>query len=112
MVSKPKRKLNFETVWLREYVQTYPLSDTAFAFSPANLLTENVWLIDIMHGLRTGKVVHSEKLDEPGAHWLVRAEDCDGFSFEMMLHVETSTHHVEVLYVERLSEKNGGENAA
>ena len=112
MVSEPRRKLSFETEWLRGYVQTYLPSDSVFSVCPDDLRVEGISLTDLNHVFRCGEVVFSEKLDGPGAEWVVVGENCDGDKLEICLHVETNTLRIELMYANRVEEDCGGNDAA
>jgi hypothetical protein len=101
-----------ETDWVRQYARTYLPSDAAFKFRPALLRREKVTLIDIRNVLRSGTVVFSDKLDDPGALWVVKGSDTDGRQIAVTLHVISETVSVELLDVDVMVMKKGGTNDA
>lgn len=112
MGAKRKRALDIETVWLRDYARTYLPCEAAFSYSADALRRARVSLIDIRHAFRVGRVLHSEKLDDPGAEWTVVGEDCDGQSLMIIILVVTEMLSVRVRDVRRLDERDWSNDAA
>ncbi|WP_430911117.1 hypothetical protein [Methylobacterium sp. sgz302541] len=112
MVAKRRRKPSIETVWLQDYARTYLPCEAAFSYSADALRRARVSLIDIRHAFRVGRVVRSEKLDEPGAEWVVEGEDCDGRSLIIIVLVVTETLSVRVRDVRRIEKKDVDNDAA
>ncbi|GJE26238.1 hypothetical protein [Methylobacterium organophilum] len=112
MGAKPKEALEIETVWLRDYARTYMPCEAAFSFSADALRRARVSLIDIRHAFRVGRVIHADKLDEPGAIWTVVGDDCDGQALMIIILVVTEMLSVEVRDVRRLDKKEMKNDAA
>lgn len=75
-VAEPDFKL--ETMWLREYATTYLPSEAGFSYQPEMFRQEHISIVDIRNVFRTGVVSYADKLDDPGAIWIVYGEDGDG----------------------------------
>lgn len=70
-------------------------------------------LVDIRNILRYGIVTYSDKLDEPGAIWVVEGEDANGRRLNLTLYVISETYSVTLRSVDLLeSEKDGNNDAA
>jgi hypothetical protein len=105
------RVLHFETDWLRGYARTYLPVDCGFSYSASLLRAKGVTLLDVMHLFATGVVTWSDKLDEPGAVWVVEGEDCDGRNLVATIIVESQKLKVSLEQVER-NGRNDGNDAA
>ena len=103
-----------ETEWVRGYGKTYLPSEASFNYRPALLRQRGVTLIDIRNVLRTGVVTFADKLDDPGAIWVVEGDDADGRRLVVTLHVVSETLSVSLREVEvvRTSVKGGSNDAA
>ena len=114
MPEQPQLAHALETDWVRQYARTYLPSDAAFKFRPALLRRNKVTLIDIRNVLRSGTVVFSDKLDSPGATWIVEGNDTDGRQIVVTLHVISETVSVALIDVDvvMLREKGGTNDAA
>ena len=110
--SEPKPRLEPETTWLREYARTYGPHETAFEFSPGALRAAGVTILDIRHGFRDGFVVFSDKLDEPGAIWVVESETCDGLPMRAEITVITETYSVKLRSVHVVRERQNVNDTA
>ncbi len=112
MPEHPKLAHAVETEWVREYARTYLPSDAAFKFRPALLRREEVTLIDIRNVLQSGVVTFSDKLDEPGAIWIVEGDDDDGRRLIVTLHVISEEVSVTLRDVQVVGMKGGIDDAA
>lgn len=101
MTPKPKPKLEFETEWLREYARTYLPIEAGLEFSPQALRRSGVTLLDIRNAFRFARVIAAEKLDEPGAFWIVEGRDCDGAMLSIAIIVISETYSVRLCEVTR-----------
>lgn len=112
MPEQPQLAHALETDWVRQYARTYLPSDAAFRFRPALLRRKNVTLIDIRNVLRSGTVVFSDKLDGPGATWVVEGRDTDGRQIVVTLHVISDIVSVALVDLDVVVMKKGGTNDA
>ncbi len=78
MVARPKLDFRVQTVWIRSYASAWSPSEAPFTYEKEMLLEAGVTLIDLRNLFRNGCVTFDEKLDEPGALWVVEGEDDDG----------------------------------
>ena len=74
---KPKRVLRLETEWIRAYATTYMPTESGFSYAPSALRAIDVSLVNVRHVFRNGTVVFADKLNEPGAVWIVEGRDQD-----------------------------------
>lgn len=109
MPAKPKTALKLETEWLREYARAYLPSEAAFSFSADALRRAGVTLVGIRNACREGIVFFSDKLDDPGAVWMVEGDDGDGNMLVITLVVITDTMSVSLYEVEKVSGVEGEE---
>lgn len=93
-------KLSTETVFLREFARTYI---SAISFTPEAMLDleslVGIGLGDVMHVLRNGRVIISEKEDADGAKWLASGRTCEDREMYLMLKVWTDRYFIRVLKV-------------
>jgi hypothetical protein len=103
-----------ETEWVRGYGRTYLPSEASFSYRPALLRERGVTLVDIRNVLRIGVVTFADKLDDPGAIWVVEGDDADGRRLVVTLHVVSETLNVSLREVEvvRTGVKGGSNDAA
>lgn len=106
------RKLDVETEWLRGWASTYLPMDCSLTYSASLFRTVSFTLVHLMHALRRGVVIDADKLDAPGARWIVVSENCDGALCEVVLRVVTDTMHVEVESVRQSIVEDDGNDAA
>lgn len=107
--SKPKLAFSLETEWIRGYAKSYLPNEAGFSFPPRMLRERNISIIQIRHALRHGAVVYADKLDEPGAEWIVVGKDQDGNELRFNLVVVSEAHKVtmrDVTRIEDLKETN------
>lgn len=76
LVATPRYSV--ETTWIRAYARTYIPNETPFSFPPALLRAAGVTLVDVRNICRRGRVIYADKLEEPGALWVVEGEDMQG----------------------------------
>jgi hypothetical protein len=69
-------------------------------------------LLGVTMIFRNGYVVFADKLDDPGAIWVVEGSDENSVSFQLTVIVVTETLAVDLVRVERLLEENGDDNDA
>lgn len=100
MGAKPKHALEFESEWVREYARDYRPSEVAFEFAPSLLRRAGIDLVQIRNAFRDGWVVFADKLDGPGALWIVDGDDGDGRILRLTLVVETQIMRVRLRDVE------------
>lgn len=113
MKPKLKRECEFETKWINEFARTYLPSESGFEFDPQYLRTSNVSLAMLRCILRNGEVVVAEKLDVPGADWVVLGEDADENQFFVTVRVISSEQSVTLRRIERYwGTENDDDNAA
>ena len=102
MAAAPKRVLDIETVWIRQYARAYLPHETGFSFSAEMLRREGVTLIDVRNVFRKGVVTYANKLDDPGAIWVVEGEDVDGRQLRITVIVVSEILEVRLRKVERV----------
>lgn len=112
MIAKPKTALSMETQWLRAYARTYLPSDAAFSFSPERLRRAGVTLVDVRNVFRTGVVAVADKLDGPGALWIVEGENSNGDLLRLTVIVVSEELAVSLRDVERVIVKEDGQHDA
>ena len=110
-----ERVFAHETAWIREYAKTYLPNEAGFSYSPDDLFRAGTSIIGIRNVLRRGYVVFANKLDCPGARWVIDGENNDGESFRLTLTVITESIAVSLQKVERvvrLEKREDGNDAA
>ncbi|MGJ0508396.1 MAG: hypothetical protein ACR652_14995 [Methylocystis sp.] len=95
-------ELSIETEWLREYASAYLPCEGGFKFTPEMFRREAVSIVDIRNVFRHGVVTYADKLDEPGALWIVRGYDGDGGYIVAEIVVVSETYDVDVRNVKRV----------
>ena len=98
----PKRVLGFETEWLRAYATTYMPTESGFSYPRDELLRHGVNLVNVRHVFRYGTVVFADKLDEPGALWIVEGRDQDERLLRIVLCVVSEMLDVTIRDIEIL----------
>ncbi len=78
MVVKPERQFAIETDWIRGYASAWLPTEAPFKHTPAMFRREGVSILDLRNVFRNGVVTYDEKLDGPGALWIVEGDDGDG----------------------------------
>ncbi len=109
---RPPRVLRLETTWIREYARTYLPSEAGFSYSAAHVRQVGLDLVKIRNILRSGYVVRADKLDDPGALWVVEGDDNDGNTFRLTLTVISETLAVSLMKAERTQVVEDGDDAA
>jgi hypothetical protein len=116
MPPQPKRVCSLETVWIREFAKTYLPSEAGLTYSPQSLRVAGISLIGIRNVLRRGHVVFADKLDGPGARWIIEGDNNEGERFRLTVTVITEQLAVDLDKVEKLpveaEEKSDGHDAA
>jgi hypothetical protein len=108
-----KRVCDVETTWIREYAKTYLPSEAGFSFSADHLREVGLTLIGIRNIFRRGYVTFSDKLDGPGAVWIVEGNDNGGDRFRLTVTVISESLAVDLVRAERVSvEENDNDDAA
>jgi hypothetical protein len=108
-----KANLHIETEWIRSYARVYLPTEAGFSFSPEMLRDRDISIIKIRYLLKNGEVVYADKLDDPGALWIVVGEDQDGVRYELELVVVSETQSVTLRNVIRDADsKEDGNDAA
>jgi hypothetical protein len=87
MTPPEKSPLQIATTWIREWAQTYLPNEAGFSWCADDLRAADLTLVAVRHVLKHGTVVFNEKLDRPGATWIVEGEDNDGNRFRLKLTV-------------------------
>jgi hypothetical protein len=103
MPPQPKEILEIETVWIREYAKTYLPSEAGFSFSPTLLRELGLNLVALRNIFRSGRVVYSNKLDGPGAIWVVEGDDNEGNEFRLTVMVISESLAVSLADAERVT---------
>lgn len=106
------RKHGLETEWIRQWASTYMPADGSIVYSVALFRRLDFNLVHLMHALRRAVVVDADKLDGPGARWVVLSENCDGLPFEISLRVNTDSMQVEIEGLRGLALRDGSNDAA
>lgn len=104
--------LKIETNWLRAYARTYLPCEDALEYSPEAFRQADVDLLQFACLLRRGRVVFADKLDGPGAVWIVEGQDCDDNELRATLLVQTQEMSIRVHDVERLQREQGAKISA
>ncbi len=112
MALVPERVHNVETTWIREYAQTYLPTEIGFSFSAEMLRKAGISLVAVRNVFRRGYVVCSEKLDGPGAIWVVEGDDNGGDQFRLTIRVVSECLEVTLLGVEPRVREDDGDDAA
>ncbi|HLK80166.1 MAG TPA: hypothetical protein VKT99_01545 [Xanthobacteraceae bacterium] len=102
MSPQPKQEFVVETTWIREYAKTYLPSEAGFSYSAEHLRKMGLNLIAIRNVLRKGYVVYANKLDSPGALWIVEGDDNEGIKYRVTLTVISEILGVSLVKVERV----------
>jgi hypothetical protein len=105
MAAEPKRALDIETIWIRQYARAYLPNETGFSFSAEMLRREGVTLIDVRNVFRKGVVTYADKLNDPGAIWVVEGEDVDGRPLRITVIVVSEILEVRLKKLERVVAK-------
>lgn len=112
MSAAPEPQFATETVWIREYAATYLPRETGFTYPPEMLRRENISVVDLRNVFRMGVVTYANKLDGPGALWIVEGSDGDGHRICAQLWVISETLEVTVRRVKRVKTLEEPGNAA
>ena len=116
MPPQPKRVCSLETVWIRQFAKTYLPSEAGLTYSPQSLRDAGISLIGIRNVLRRANVVFADKLDGPGARWIIEGDNNDGEKFRLTVTVISEQLAVDLMKVERVpvqvEEKSDGHGAA
>lgn len=101
MTPKLKRVCDIETTWLREFAKTYLPSEVGLTYAPERLRAAGISLVGIRNVMREGTVVFADKLDGPGAIWVIEGENNDGEKFRLTARVCTEQLDVDLQNIER-----------
>jgi hypothetical protein len=107
MEESADEKFQIETVWIREWARTYLPCESSLTYSAELFRANAINLVDLRNMLRNGVVVYSEKLDSPGAEWMVECDDGEGNIFGIWLVVVSETLEVTVHNIKRLNATGG-----
>lgn len=110
--SQSKSAFRVETEWIRGYAKTYLPSEAGFSFSPEKLRARGVSIIQVRHVLKNGEVVYADKLDDPGAEWVVIGEDQDGVLYRLELVVVSEAQSVTLRDISPYDEPKEDNNDA
>lgn len=97
---KPKPELSLETDWVRGWATTCEPSEAQLSYSPTRLRGAGTNITFIRRVMRTGKVVARDKLDGPGAVWVVEGVDPEGNWLRLTLTVVSESQDVRLRDVE------------
>lgn len=111
-MKRGRKFLKTETVWLRHWARTYLPCDDALEYPPEAFRRQGVNLLHFGCLLRGGWVVFADKLDEPGAIWVVEGQDCDDSDLRATLIVRTQEMSIRVVKVERLEREQEAKTTA
>jgi len=103
MLPQPERVCSLETVWIREFASMYLPSETGLSYAPQSLRDAGISLLDVRNICRRGYVVFADKLNGPGAVWVIEGDNNDGESFRLTVTVITEQLAVDLNKVERLT---------
>lgn len=110
---KAEGTLQVETEWIREYAKSYLPTEFGFSYAPSDLRAANVSLVNIRSAIINGVVVFSDKLDDPGAIWIVEGQDQDERYLRLELHVVSEPPSVTLRSIEIVDPVvEGGDDAA
>lgn len=112
MSAAPEPQFATETVWIREYAATYLPRETGFTYPPEMLRREKISLVDLRNVFRTGVVDYADKLEGPGALWMIEGSDGDGGRICAEVWVISETLEVTVRRVKRMRTLEEPGNAA
>lgn len=118
MPPQAKTVCELETVWIREFARTYLPSEVGLTYTPQKLRDAGLSLVGVRNVMRAGYVVFADKLNGPGASWVVEGDNNDGETFRLTVKVITEQLDVEVQKVERVKarvsaeEQSNGDDAA
>lgn len=102
-----------ETEWIRSWARIYLPYETATVFSAEAFRKGDLSLVDLMHVLGAGIVVHAEKLDEPGARWVVVGEDAEERRIQVTIVVISECYEVDLIDIQLLKgDSDGSDDAA
>lgn len=101
MVASAEESFAFQTNWLRAYASAWSPCEAGFSYAPAMLRREGVSVVDLRNLFRDGVVTYDNKLDEPGALWIVEGTDDDGTYLVAEIIVVSETMQVTVRRVKR-----------
>jgi hypothetical protein len=102
MVVKPERQFAFETDWIHAYASNWLPTEAPFRHTPAMFRREKISILDIRNVFRNGVVTYDEKLDGPGALWIIEGDDGDGNLILAEIVVISEELDVTVRRVERV----------
>jgi len=105
MQAKVERACPLETEWIHEYAEAYMFGDCGIEFMPAAFAREGITLVDIRNVFRNGDVTYADKLDGPGAVWLVEGDDGDGGYIVAEIVVVSETLSVKVEKATRIGRR-------
>jgi hypothetical protein len=97
-----KRVLKIETTWINEYGRTYLPTEAGFSFSAEDLRAAGMNLVQVRYVLSHGRVVYADKLDDPGAIWVVEGEDNDENEFRLTVKVISEELDVTLIKIEKI----------
>lgn len=90
----PVAPLKSETEYLRAFAEVY-FGEIAFDNEAEQQMRSlRVSLVEIIHALRTGSVVSSEKEDAAGARWIVEGTTCDEEQLVITMEVFVDQYHL------------------
>lgn len=104
--------MQIETEWLRGYASSSLSDGCDVEYRPRALITSGITLTDLLCLFRTGTVVWADKLDRPGALWVVEGVDSEECWLSATIEVETQVLRVIVVSVTRVQIEPRPDNAA
>lgn len=96
------RVLRIETTWIRGYGRTYLPSEAGFSFSADDLRASGITLVTVRRVLSHGYVVCADKLDGPGAIWIVEGQDNEEKWYRATLRVISEILDVTLIEIEQM----------
>jgi len=100
MPPQPQRLFKIETIWIREYATTYLPTEAGFSFSDEDLRASGITLVAVKHMLSRGRVVFADKLDAPGAIWVVEGPDSEDNWYRATIRVISENLDVTLMEIE------------
>src|SRR4051812_13786782 len=110
MPPQPKRAFRHETTWIREYAKTYLPNEVGFSYEPQDLRDAGISIIGIRNIFRRGRVVYRNKLEGPGAVWIIEGDNNDEERFRLTVVVISESIAVSLMRAERVNERKVEDN--
>ncbi|AZG76333.1 hypothetical protein [Methylocystis rosea] len=105
MQAKVERAYQFETDWIREYAKAFMHCESGIEYSSDAFWRERISLVDIRNVFRNADVTYADKLNGPGATWIVEGDDGDGGYIVAEIVVISETLTVKVVKAIRINRR-------